>query len=316
MNFALILLKCFFFLNFSIKISLFSFNGIKNKRIVSIFILNLYQFFEEMNKFRFRCLASGSSGNCYFLGNASYGILIDSGVSVRNIKRFLKTMGLDFENIWGVFITHDHTDHIKSVGVLGEKYNLPIFTTEKIHEGINRNYRVTEKLTPKSQRVIQLGENIDIGEFTIKAFPVSHDSSECVGYQIKYNNKVFSLATDLGYVSLEAEESMLEADYIVLEANYDEEMLKNGPYPLYLQNRIKSDWGHLSNQQAADFLTRNYQENWKYIFLCHLSKDNNMPDTAYNTVKTKLLSVEKDIEEKTAIIPLERTKPSSLYIFD
>ena len=103
-----------------------------------------------MDRLRFRSLASGSSGNCYFLGNASYGILIDAGVGVRNTRKFLKTMGLDYYNIWGIFVTHDHADHIKAVGAIGEKFNVPVYTTREIHEGINRNYCVTQNCSLRS----------------------------------------------------------------------------------------------------------------------------------------------------------------------
>jgi len=268
-----------------------------------------------MDKFRFRSLASGSSGNCYFVGNASYGILIDAGVGVRSIKRFLQTMGLDFRHIYGIFVTHDHTDHIKTVGVLGEKYHIPVYSTKKIHEGINRNYHVTEKLYT-SRKYFNVGDEITIGEMVVKSFPVSHDASECVGYSITYKDKTFVIATDLGFVSNEAANHIKEADYVVLEANYDDEMLTNGPYPIYLQARIKCDTGHLSNLQAANFLADNFTPKWKYIFLCHLSKENNLPELAYNTIKEHFNNNMIDDEENLKIVPLERTLPSKLYIFE
>ncbi|MGC3979408.1 MAG: MBL fold metallo-hydrolase [Paludibacteraceae bacterium] len=268
-----------------------------------------------MDRFRFRSLASGSSGNCYFLGNASCGILIDAGVGVRSIRRFLRTMGLDFHQIWGVFVTHDHADHIKAVGVLGEKHHVPIYTTKNIHDGINRNYCVTQKLS-LSQRFIQIGEEITIGDFAINAFPVSHDASECVGYTIRYKDKTFVVATDIGYIGEQASERLTNADYIVLEANYDDEMLRNGPYPYYLQARITADTGHLSNMQAASFLTDNFTERWQYVFLCHLSKENNLPELAYNVIKERFAANAMDVDEKLHIIPLDRTSPSPLFVFD
>ncbi|VBB43627.1 Metallo-beta-lactamase superfamily hydrolase [uncultured Paludibacter sp.] len=268
-----------------------------------------------MDRLRFRSLASGSSGNCYFIGNSSYGILIDAGVGVRSIRRFLRTMGLDFQHIWGVFVTHDHTDHIKAVGVLGEKHNIPVYTTRKIHEGINRNYCVTQKLSG-SQRFIEIGDTIEIGDILIKSFPVSHDASESVGFSVNYKGKTAVFATDLGYICESATKHLSEADYLILEANYDDEMLANGPYPYYLQKRIKADTGHLSNMQTAMFLAENFTERWKYIFLCHLSKENNLPEIAYNTIKEHFRNNLIDTEEKLQIIPLERISPSPLYIFD
>jgi len=268
-----------------------------------------------MDRLRFRSLASGSSGNCYFLGNASCGILIDAGVGVRSIRRFLKTMGLDFPDIWGLFITHDHSDHIKAAGVIGEKYHVPVYTTRKIHEGINRNYSVTQKLST-SQRFIETEQVLEIGDFRIKAFPVSHDATDNVGYFIEYKGKSFTFATDLGFVGDEAAHHLIHSDYLVLEANYDDDMLENGPYPLSLQIRIKSDTGHLSNLQTARFLSENYTERWKYVFLCHLSRENNQPDLVYATIVEHLKNQDIEFDDRTKIIPLERQSPSMLYLLD
>ncbi|MHB9056724.1 MAG: MBL fold metallo-hydrolase [Paludibacteraceae bacterium] len=268
-----------------------------------------------MDRLRFRSLASGSSGNCYFLGNATYGILIDAGVGVRATRKFLKTMGLDFQNIWGILVTHDHADHIRSVGTLGEKFHVPVYSTRKVHEGINRSYCVTQKLS-SSQRFIDTGEEVFIGEFKITAFPVSHDSSESVGYSVEYRGRIFTFATDLGFISNEVADYLENSDCLVLEANYDEFMLENGPYPLVLQERIKADTGHLCNMQTAAFLAERYSERWKYVYLCHLSKDNNLPELAYSTIVEYLKAQMVDFEGKTEIIPLNRIEPSRMYIFD
>jgi phosphoribosyl 1,2-cyclic phosphodiesterase len=268
-----------------------------------------------MDRLRFQSFGSGSSGNCYFIGNASYGILIDAGIGVRTIRKYLKNMGMDFHHIWGVFITHDHADHIRAIGSVGEKYKVPVYTTRKIHEGIDRSYCVTEKLSG-SRRFIEKNESVQVGDFRISSFEVSHDSTDSVGYTVEYKEKKFTFATDLGYVSETAAEHLTAADFIVFESNYDEEMLKNGPYPIHLQNRITADTGHLSNKQCADFLEQNYHEKLKYIFLCHLSKENNQPELAYNTVKEQLerrnIIVGKDVQ----LIPLERMSPSKMYLLE
>ncbi|NLO70925.1 MAG: MBL fold metallo-hydrolase [Porphyromonadaceae bacterium] len=268
-----------------------------------------------MDRLRFRSLASGSSGNCYFIGNASYGILIDAGVGVRTIRKFLKSMGMDFNRIWGVFVTHDHIDHIKAVGTIGEKFHVPIYSTQKIHEGIERSYRVTQKLS-LSKEIFNIGEQIQIGDFTVQSFPVSHDASEAVGYSIQYKGKKFTIATDLGYVSEEVASYLTDSDYIILESNYDEEMLTKGPYPRVLQQRIKADTGHLCNTQTASFLADYFTEKWKYVFLCHLSKENNLPELAFMTIKEHLNSRMIDFEEQMEIIPLNRMEPSAMYVFE
>ena len=233
-----------------------------------------------MDKLQFQSFGSGSSGNCYYIGNASSGILIDAGIGVRSIRRNLRNIGLDFENIWGIFVTHDHADHIKAVGPLGEKHRIPIYSTRQVHEGIQRSYCVTEKLY-SSRKLIEKNETLELGDFKITAFHVSHDSTDCVGYTVEYKEKRFTFATDLGYIGEEAVSQLMQADYLVLEANYDEQMLLQGSYPVHLKNRIIAKTGHLSNDQAGRFLAENYNERMQHIFLCHLSRENNLPEVAY-----------------------------------
>lgn len=267
-----------------------------------------------MDKLRFQSFGSGSSGNCYFIGNASNGLLIDAGIGVRTIRKYLRNLGLDFENIWGVFVTHDHADHIKAVGLIGEKHRVPIYSTRKVHEGIQRSYCVTEKLY-SSKKYIEKGETIQVGEFKITAFPVSHDATDNVGYTIEYKEKRFTFATDLGYISEEVAAHLELADFMVLEANYDEQMLHQGPYPIYLKKRIAAETGHLSNDQTGFYLAQNYNERMKHIFLCHLSGENNMPEIAYTTVQNHLDEKQIVVGKDLNLVTLDRLDPSELYIF-
>ncbi len=268
-----------------------------------------------MDKLRFQSFASGSSGNCYYIGNVSQGILIDAGIGVKTIRKCLRNIGLDFENILGVFVTHDHADHIKSVGVLGEKYNIPIYSTELVHQGIARNYGVTEKLF-QSKRFIEKNNAFTIGDFTVTAFLVSHDATDNVGYTVEYKGKRFVFATDLGYVGEEAAMHLEQANYMVFEANYDEQMLDGSMYPPHLKLRIKADTGHLSNTQCGMFLAKTYKEHLKYVFLCHLSRENNIPDIAFETVKSFLDDKNIVVGQDVELITLNRYIPSELYIFD
>ncbi len=267
-----------------------------------------------MDKLRFQSFGSGSSGNCYYVGNASCGILIDAGLSVRTIRKNLRNIGLDFENIWGVFVTHDHADHIKAVGPLGEKHRIPVYSTRQVHEGIQRSYSVTEKLYT-SRKYLEKGQSIQLGEFKITSFAVSHDASDNVGYTIEYKEKRFTFATDLGYISEEVAEHLKQADYMVLEANYDLQMLDRGPYPVHLKNRIIADTGHLSNDQAGQFLANNYNEKLCNIFLCHLSRENNLPELAYTTVQNYLEENNIIVGRDVQLTTLDRLNPSELYIF-
>ena len=267
-----------------------------------------------MDRLRFQSFGSGSSGNCYFIGNASCGLLIDAGIGVRSIRKGLRNLGLDFENIWGVFVTHDHADHIKAVGPIGEKYRVPIYSTREVHAGIQRSYCVTEKLYT-SKKYIEKNETIQVGEFKVSAFPVSHDASDNVGYTIEYKEKRITFATDLGYISDEVSAHLKLADFIVLESNYDVQMLEKGPYPLHLRKRIAADTGHLSNDQTGQYLAENYSEKLQNIFLCHLSRENNLPNVAYTTIQNYLENKQIIVGKDVQLITLERLVPSEIYIF-
>ena len=267
-----------------------------------------------MDKLRFQSFGSGSSGNCYYIGNASNGLLIDAGLGVRTIRKCLRNLGLDFENIWGVFVTHDHADHIKAVGPIGEKHHVPVYSTRKVHEGIQRSYCVTEKLY-SSRKLIEKGETVQIGEFKVTAFHVSHDATDNVGYTIEYKEKRFTFATDLGFVSEDVAIHLTQADYLVLEANYDEQMMRQGSYPIHLQNRITAVTGHLSNDQAGLFLAENYNERMQHIFLCHLSRENNLPELAYTTIQNHLDEKQIIVGKDVQLVTLNRMNPSELYVF-
>ncbi len=266
-------------------------------------------------KVRFISLASGSSGNCYYIGTDSYGILIDAGIAIRTIKKALKDVGIGMETIRAVFITHDHADHIKAVGGLGEKLHIPIYTTSLIHQGISRSYCMTEKLYT-SARYLEKGQPMQLEDFRIESFEVSHDGTDNVGYCVEIDDKVFSFLTDLGEITHTAASFICKANYLILEANYDNEMLTMGRYPQYLKERIMSKTGHMSNLATAEFLAAHFSERLKHIWLCHLSKDNNHPELAYKTVEWKLrekgIIVGKDVQ----LCALKRSTPSELYEFE
>lgn len=262
--------------------------------------------------FIFRCFASGSSGNCYYLGTLERGILIDAGISARLIQKHLRSMGLDFENIMGVLVTHDHADHIRAVGTLGERVHLPIYATPLIHEGIDRNYGVREKLKT-SRRYFEKEQEWTLFDLKINTFGINHDSTECVGYVIDYNDQRFMIATDCGEPNEQMEAYIRTANHLVIEANHDEHMLLNGPYPTYLKERILSPRGHQSNVTCGELIARNYHEGLRNIWLCHLSLENNDPQVAYNTVADRLRDAGIVPGEDVYLKALERTTPSRIY---
>ncbi len=245
-----------------------------------------YELFKT-EQFTFFSLGSGSSGNCYYLGCSRFGILIDAGVGPRIIKKRLAEHGVDIASIWAVLITHDHYDHIKSVGYLGEKNRIPVYATVGVHRGINNTPLVKQKLNG-SARYIDKKRPFRIENLKITAFPVPHDSTENVGYFIEFGHNKLMIATDVGAITDDIRHYMLQANHLVIESNYDEEMLINGSYPSHLKHRITNGTGHLSNRETAEFLAENFSPKLKNIWLCHLSGDNNHPQLAYDTVAKEL----------------------------
>ncbi|MDD4921651.1 MAG: MBL fold metallo-hydrolase [Bacteroidales bacterium] len=267
-----------------------------------------------MDKLRFFSIGSGSSGNCYYFGNEMHGILIDAGISSRTIRKELKQIGVDFSQIMGIFVTHDHHDHIKSIGTLGERFHIPVYATAKTHNGIDHSYGMTQKLSG-SKRFLENGQEINVGDFYISSFPVSHDGTDNGGFFIRYKNHGIIVATDLGVVNDHIHHYIRQSDIIILEANYDLEMLKNGKYPYYLKQRILSDTGHLGNQDAGIFLAENWHPELKHVYLCHLSNDNNHPELAKKTVEMHLYDKGIRPGADVVVIPLKRSA-SELVIFD
>ncbi|MCL2596081.1 MAG: MBL fold metallo-hydrolase [Paludibacter sp.] len=269
--------------------------------------MNLFE-----GKILFQSFGSGSSGNCYFVGNQEYGILIDAGLSARAIRKHLKNISLDIKNISAIFITHDHVDHIKGVSALGEHFLIPVFATPETHLGIELNYCIAQKLD-RTKCFIDKGKSVEIEDFKITAFPVKHDATDSVGFFVEFCGKTFTFATDLGEIGDDAAKYLQSANYVILEANYDENMLRNGNYPISLKNRISAATGHLSNEQAAIFLSDKFSEKWEKIFLCHLSKENNTRELAVETVENFLLKNNKLKDKEIEIVALTRTLPSKLY---
>jgi len=262
---------------------------------------------------KFISFGSGSSGNCYYLGTATDGLIIDIGVGIRTLRKHFRDYGISIGSVRHVLITHDHADHIKSVGSFSHDYKVPVYATQLVHEGIDRNYCVQRKVADELRKVLQKNETIKMGEFVITPFDVPHDASENVGYEIKVDNTTFVIVTDVGVITDEIKQRISNANYLVIEANHDVEMLKNGPYPMYLKKRIMSDIGHLSNKDCGEALAENITEELKHVWLCHLSEENNHPELARKTVETVLRSYGiipgKDFELEV----LRRQMPTGVY---
>lgn len=269
--------------------------------------LNLF----ETKQYKFFSLGSGSSGNCYYLGCKDHGILIDAGVGMRSVKKAMLEYGVSFSKISAILITHDHADHTKSVGAFGDKYNIPIYATEYVHQGIQRNIRVKADLF-STKRVIEKEVCFKINEFEIVPFEVPHDSIDNVGYWIKFNGQSLVLITDIGRITDTIRNYAKKANHLIIEANYDDEMLLKGRYPYHLKQRISSGMGHLSNGLLAEFIEEIYSDKLKNIWLCHLSQDNNSPELAYEAVKKAINKRGATIGKDIHLEALSRHKVSGL----
>lgn len=265
---------------------------------------------------KFLCLGSGSSGNGYYLWTDAGGILIDVGLGIKTLKRHFQTFGFSFTKVQAVFITHDHADHIKSVGKLAMEYGLPIYSTALVHEGISRNYCVSPRVHPDCRFIIEKDQPIVIGDFTVTPFQVPHDSLDCVGYRVEACGVRFCLITDVGHVTDRIKEEVSEANYLVLESNHDHEMLMAGPYPAYLKGRIAGPTGHLSNSEAAELLALSSSPALRHVWLCHLSEENNHPELARKTVDSILRSFGIVPGVDFQLDVLRRKVPSEIYRLD
>ena len=253
-------------------------------------------------------LFSGSSGNSVFVSDGNTRLLIDAGVAGKNIERELTNIGENPSEIDGIFVTHEHIDHIKSVGVLSRKHNIPIYANELTWNAME------SKLGKLKMENIKLLDKkyIDIKDMTIENFKIHHDAVDPRGYAFRSKNKVAAVATDLGHFSEEVKNVLKDADVFLLESNHDIEMLKFGPYPYVLKKRILSDIGHLSNEACGNAILDILGDNLKNIYLGHLSKTNNYPQLAYETVISVLKGNKVQIGTDVSITMANRDKHSDV----
>ncbi len=216
-------------------------------------------------------LNSGSNGNCYYIGNGREAVLIDAGISCRETERRMIRLGLPMENVKGIFITHEHTDHIRGAEVLSRKHRIPVYITETTY----RNSRM--KLEPQLMIPFAPFLPIQVGGLSIHPFPKRHDASDPHSFTVCGNGITVGVFTDIGIACQHLEEHLAECHAIFLEANYDEQMLENGRYPHFLKKRIRGEEGHLSNDQALELFTTRRSPFLSHLVLSHLSAENNHP---------------------------------------
>jgi len=240
---------------------------------------------------RFISFSSGSCGNCYLLLGPSSGIMIDAGVGIRRVKKELEAIGLGLDSISAILVTHDHGDHIRSLGSFCKRITPPVWTSERIHQALGY-HPFTRDWVGACRQVLEPGVwNPVTADFDVRFFVVPHDATQCVGYAIRQGEELFVLMTDLGHVTPEAMKWASLAQTVVVESNYDIEMLMGGSYPQELKNRISHGIGHLSNNACAQAICQFMHPGLRNIFLCHLSGNNNTPELAYNSALAALESI-------------------------
>ena len=243
-------------------------------------------------------VASGSNGNCYYIGNHENAILVDAGVNCKQILSKMKLSGLSPSKLRGIFITHEHNDHVCGVRVLAKKLDIPVFMTKGTYQGLYLTNR------PGAVRLIESDQSIDLCSFIIHPVLKNHDGKEPTSFRVEHQGINIGVFTDIGSPCDNVTAHLKVCDALFLESNYDEKMLWGGSYPPHLKERVASDVGHLSNLQAAELLEEHAAEHLKVVLLSHLSGENNTPEIAYQAVK--------HLEDRFQIIVTSRKQPSEV----
>lgn len=232
-------------------------------------------------------IASGSSGNCVYIGSENTHILVDAGISNKRIEQGLNEIGLKGSELDGVLITHEHSDHIRGLGILARKYPIPIYGTKETLEEIGSKASLGDY--PKELlHPILPDVHFFVGDLEIKPFHIDHDAANPVAYRVQNGRKSVAVATDLGHYNQYIIDHLQGLNAVLLESNHDVRMLEAGPYPYRLKQRILGDYGHLSNENCGRLLNCILHDNLKKILLGHLSKENNYEELAYETVRLEI----------------------------
>ena len=284
-----------------------------------------------MSSIKFKSFSSGSCGNCYLVGVEDDGVLhdavlIDSGVSLRRCKKELAAENVEISSIKAILVTHDHMDHIRSLGSFCKYLKLPVWATAELHDAMSHHTYTLDHLAAVRRNLEPCRWNEIIpGVLSARYFIVPHDATQTVGYGIKAAGYKIVILTDVGAMTPEAMSFSANADTVVIESNYDMDMLMGGPYPHELKMRICQGNGHLSNDQCAEAVARFWHPGLNHIFLCHLSENNNTPQLAYEASRKSLAGIgflpsydgsslfENKNGSELTMQPLPRRTPSRMF---
>ena len=258
--------------------------------------------------FNFCSLYSGSSGNCILVETSNTKILIDAGESAKKITSALSLINIEPDQIDAILVTHEHSDHVKGLGTFSKKFDIPVYANSKTWYAMPEQ---SSKIAEKNIQKFTIEENFEIGDLKIHPFKIPHDAANPCGFNLIYENNKISIATDIGHMTSNIVHKLEDSLFILLEANYDPEILKCSPYPYLLKKRIAGPNGHLPNNEAGKTISYLMNCGLKEVMLGHLSKENNFPELAYKTVVEQLIENNKD-SSKIKINVANRYGPSSL----
>ena len=256
-------------------------------------------------------IGSGSSGNCHYVGYKDTNILVDAGLSGKRITTGLNDIEVDIDKVKGIFITHEHSDHIKGAGIISRKFDIPIFAN--IKTWCSMKDKIGD-IKDSNMKVFENDKTYSLGDLIIRPFSIPHDSEDAVGYNFYAGtNDKISIDTDIGKITDNIRKHLYKSRLVVLESNYDPNMLMMGSYPYALKRRVMSEEGHLSNEDAAKFCIELVKEGTERILLAHLSKENNFPELAYETSKGILAQNNIIVGQDIKLDVLSRNEVSDVY---
>lgn len=238
---------------------------------------------------RYCSLFSGSSGNCTYVGTGDGGLLIDVGVSARRITTALRERDIDPSSIRAVLLTHEHSDHVSGLRVLSKQFHWPVIASQGTLDALASNEQITAE---QRLYMLPLDRKLSVAGMQITPFSAPHDSRECYGYRLDTEDgRSLAMTTDLGYMPQSVMDTILGCQFLHIESNHDPEMLRSGPYPPWLIQRIRGQGGHLSNDECAAVLPQLVEKGATRIVLAHLSEHNNTPSLARDTACASLSAV-------------------------
>ena len=252
----------------------------------------------------FISFGSGSSGNCSLLYNETVAIMIDAGIGIRTIKKYFNQYGINISKIKGILITHNHADHISSASRLSSYLNVNLYVSPLVFSKITQMHG-RYKIDKTQMTIIEYGCVFEMDDFIITPFKLPHDAADNYGYSIEYQSEIFTFMTDIGRPTDEVERFVKMSNYLIIEADYDPDLLARNPkYDYLLKARISGGYGHLSNYQTSQILYDNFHDNLSFIALCHLSQENNNPELVSSIIKNKLAEKNKydGIDYKLAVL--------------